>query len=86
MMLHQFRTSMIVDRDRLNTSHPELAVMVHADGFGTQQLKNDTWATLRKNSPNVFWGWKNFIDEDRPMLNPEQTMKVSPDIVFVAYQ
>jgi hypothetical protein len=86
LMLHQFRTMMIVDRDRLNTSHPELAMMVHADGFGTQAMKDDTWNVLRKNSPNVFWGWKNFIDEDRPMLNPEQTMKVSPDIVFVSYQ
>jgi hypothetical protein len=86
LMLHQFRTSMIVGRERLDTTHPELAVLVHADGFGTQQLKNDTWTTLRRDSPNVFWGWKNFIDEDRPMLNPEQTLKVSPDIVFVSYQ
>jgi hypothetical protein len=34
----------------------------------------------------VYWGWKNFIDEDRPMLDPAQTMQVSPDIVFVSYQ
>ena len=36
--------------------------------------------------PNLDWGWKNFIDEDRPMLDPTQTMQVSPDIVFVSYQ
>jgi hypothetical protein len=86
LMLHQFRTSMIVGRDRLNTAHDELATLVHADGFGTQGMKMDTWNTLRQNSPNVFWGWKNFIDEDRPMLNPAQTMQVSSDIVFVSYQ
>jgi hypothetical protein len=60
--------------------------MVHADGFGTQGMKRDTWNAMRQNSPNVYWGWKNFIDEDKPMLDPAQTMQVSPDIVFVSYQ
>ena len=71
LMLHQFRTSMIVERERLNTAHDELALIVHADGFGTQGMKSDTWNALRQSSPNVYWGWKNFIDEDRPMLEPE---------------
>ena len=86
LLLHQFRTSMIVGRERLDTSHDELALMVHADGFGTQGMKRDTWNVLRADSPNVYWGWKNFIDEDRPMLDPAATMRMSPDIVFVSYQ
>ncbi len=86
LLLHQFRAPMIVDRERVNTAHDELAVMVHADGFGTQEMKRATWDTLRANAPNVFWGWKNFIDEDRPMLDPAQTLQVSGDIVFVSYQ
>ena len=85
-MLHQFRTSMIVGRERLDTTRQELAPVIHCDGFGTQDMKRGTWETLRQNSPNVYWGWKNFIDEDLPMLTPEQTMKFSPDIVFVSYQ
>ena len=48
LMLHQFRTSMIVGRERLNTAHDELALMVHADGFGTQGMKRDTWNALRQ--------------------------------------
>jgi hypothetical protein len=86
LMLHQFRTTMIVDRQLLNTGHDELATLVHADGFGTQPMKMNTWNVLRQNAPNVFWGWKNFIDEDRPMLDPAQTMHVSSDILFVSYQ
>ena len=86
LLLHQFRTSMIVGRERLNTAHDELAPMVHADGFGTQEMKRSTWDVLRANAPNVVWGWKNFIDEDRPMLDPAQTMQFSSDIVFVSYQ
>ena len=86
LLLHQFRTSMIVGRERLNTAHDELATLIHADGFGTQDMKRGTWDAMRQNSPNVYWGWKNFIDEDRPMLDPAQTMQISPDIVFVSYQ
>jgi hypothetical protein len=85
-MLHQFRQSMITDRAQLDTDHPELATMIHCDGFGTQDLKMGTWQAMRADSPNVYWGWKNFIDEDTPMLTPQQTLAVSPDIVFVSYQ
>jgi hypothetical protein len=86
LMVHQFRTSMIVGRERLDTTHEELATLVHCDGFGTQDMKRGTWDVMRQNSPNVFWGWKNFIDEDRPMLTPQQTLTFSSDIVFVSYQ
>jgi hypothetical protein len=32
------------------------------------------------------WGWKNFYDEDTPMLTPAQTLAVEPTPVFVSYQ
>jgi hypothetical protein len=87
-MLHQFRTSMIAGRERLDTSHDELAVVVHADGFGTPALKFATWTTLHAaEPPNIHWGWKNFIDEDSPTFTPAQTMAVGPTRpVFVSYQ
>ncbi|WP_216093452.1 hypothetical protein [Cellulosimicrobium cellulans] len=86
-LLHQFRTSMIADRARLDTAHPELAVVIHADGQGGQGAKASTWATLRADAPpGVFWGWKNFYDEDVPMLTPEQTWAVQPTPDFVSYQ
>ncbi|MFC8923209.1 hypothetical protein [Cellulosimicrobium sp. NPDC057127] len=86
-LLHQFRTSMIADRPRLDTAHPELAVVIHADGQGGQGAKASTWATLRADAPpGVFWGWKNFYDEDSPMLTPEQTWAVQPTPDFVSYQ
>jgi hypothetical protein len=87
LMIHQFRTAMIADRARLDTGRDEVAVLVHADGFGSPSLKLRTWNALRAEAlPGVGWGWKNFIDEDRPMLTPAQTLAVSPDITFVSYQ
>jgi hypothetical protein len=89
LVLHQFRTSMIQDRDRLDTAHPELAVVLHADGQGSQGNKQATWRTLHQDLPHgpLFWGWKNFYDEDHPMLTPDQTVaQVDPVPNLISYQ
>ncbi len=87
-MLHQFRLSMITDRDRLDTSRDELALLIHVDGQGSQPDKQGTWNALHQGAPSpVYWGWKNFIDEDTPMLTPEQTVQqAQPLPELVTYQ
>jgi hypothetical protein len=88
LVLHQFQPRMIDGRERLDTSRDELAVMVHADGQGAQGDKQATWRALHQNPPaGLVWGWKNFYDEDAPMLTPEQTMaQVSPRPDLISYQ
>ena len=86
-VLHQFNMSMIDNREKIDTSHPELAVTLHADGHGTPDIKMGTWDVLRKGlDPKIWMAWKNFYDEDTPMFTPEQTMAVQPRPWFVSYQ
>ncbi|WP_256970785.1 hypothetical protein [Cellulomonas iranensis] len=85
-VLHQFSLRMITERERLDTSHDELAPLIHVDGQGSQPAKAGTWATLRAGAPPVHWGWKNFYDEDVPMLDPAQTYQVQPVPDLVTYQ
>ncbi|WP_182065967.1 hypothetical protein [Curtobacterium sp. ME12] len=87
LVLHQFRLSMIQDRGALKT-HPELDMLVHVDGQGSQPDKQATWKALHQGAPEgLHWGWKNFYDEDTPMLTPSQTMsEVSPTPSLVTYQ
>ena len=86
-VLHQFRLSMIQDRASLE-SHPELDTLIHVDGQGSQPDKQATWKALHVDAPEgVHWGWKNFTDEDTPMLTPQQTMAdVSPTPALITYQ
>ena len=64
-VLHQFRLSMLQDRTRIDTTRPELATLIHADGQGSQPDKQATWNALHVDAPaGVAWGWKNFYDED----------------------
>jgi hypothetical protein len=88
LVLHQFQVRMVVDRERLDTSREELAIMVHVDGQGTQPMKQTTWQVLHQDAPApITWGWKNFYDEDSPTLTPDQTIaQVLPTPQLVTYQ
>ncbi|MGL4175095.1 MAG: hypothetical protein ACRCSN_03380 [Dermatophilaceae bacterium] len=88
LVLHQFRPSMVRDRARLDTTLDHVQWLVHADGQGSQGDKQSTWTRLRAGLPAGTWlGWKNFEDEDDPMLSPEQTAtRVRPVPWFVSYQ
>ncbi len=87
LMIHQFRLSMVSGREGLDTSHDELAVVIHSDGFGTPDEKIATWTALHADAPHVYWGWKNFYDEDKPTFTPAQTVSIGPTPpVFVSYQ
>jgi len=87
VVLHQFRRGMIHDRNELTTDRSEIAVLIHADGSGSQKDKKKTWNSVRSGAPEgMHWGWKNFIDEDEPMLTPEQTYGIEPKPDYVSYQ
>jgi hypothetical protein len=78
---------MITGRPSLRTDFDELSIVLHADGFGSAGQKFNTWRTLHLGAPaRVFWGWKNFYDEDRPTFTPSQTVAVSPSPVVITYQ
>ena len=87
LIVHQFRLSMITNREQIETP-PELAVLIHMDGQGSLGAKYNTWNTLtgQADADRFYWGWKNFYDEDRPMAAPEQVLELSPRIVFVSFQ
>jgi hypothetical protein len=87
LVLHQFTIHMITKRSELDTGRDELAVLIHVDGFGTPGQKLNTWGTLHRDPPpRVWWGWKNFYDEDQPTFTPAQTIAIDPSPHFISYQ
>ena len=88
LVLHQFQIGMIPERELLDTSREELAVLIHVDGNGDPGSKQETWVALHRDPPdNIYWGWKNFIDEDAPLLTPEQTIdQALPTPELITYQ
>ncbi|MFP5416123.1 MAG: hypothetical protein ACLGHZ_04485 [Actinomycetes bacterium] len=88
LTLHQFQTRMVTERSRLVTDRPEVQYLVHVDGQGGQAAKQSTWGVIKRDLPAHTWlGWKNFEDEDIPMLTPKQTVDtVQPTPYFISYQ
>lgn len=87
LILHQFQLRMINNRGRVDTGRDEVAVLIHADGFGTRGQKLATYRALNADPPpRIWWGWKNFYDEDTPTFTPEQTVELEPSPRFVSYQ
>jgi len=87
LVLHQFRLSMIQGEQRLDTRHDDLTIVIHMDGQGTPGDKQQTWdAVTAAAPPGVFFGWKNFLVKDHPMLTPQETMAHVPQPVMISYQ
>ncbi len=86
-LIHQFRFSMITERETIE-SPSELAVVIQMDGQGPLTTKYQTYDVLTAGTENAgwLWGWKNFYDEDSPTATPQQTLEVDPEPVFISYQ
>lgn len=88
LLLHQFKTSMITNRDQI-VIRPELQTVIQMDGDGTEPQKDATWETLRSgpDTDRYAWGWKNFFGQDEPESpSPEETMGKVPSPILVSYQ
>jgi hypothetical protein len=87
LVLHQFQLAMLSGEQDLDTSHDDLAIVIHMDGQGTPGVKQGTWNAVTAAAPGgVFFGWKNFLVKDHPMLTPGQTMTETPAPVMISYQ
>lgn len=88
LMVHQFRLSMIQNRETLE-QRPEIQLVIQMDGEGTEAQKNSTWQTLLQGTEGVHWawGWKNFFVRDPGgPPTPESTMGKEPTPIYVSYQ
>ena len=87
LIVHQFQTSMITNRELIDTP-PELAVLIQMDGQGSMRAKYASWDALtgKPDAEKFHWGWKNFYDEDHPNATSEQVLELTPTPRFVSFQ
>lgn len=89
LVIHQFQRRMVPDRELVQTP-PELAVVVHVDGQGGLASKFNTYASVTgqetTDDQTLWWGWKNFYDEDRPMARPDQVEQADPTPLVITFQ
>ncbi len=83
-VLHQFRLSMLPDIGKI-VDRPGLAMVQHADGFGTKGQKLATYHAITR--PHQFrQGFKLFYHWDVHRFTPRQVRRIQPAVSFVSYQ
>jgi hypothetical protein len=83
-VLHQFRQSMLPDIQDV-VHRPGLAMVQHADGFGTQGQKLATYHAIAR--PQQFReGFKLFYRWDVKRFTPREVRRIRPAVSFVSYE
>jgi hypothetical protein len=84
-LIHQFTNDM-VDDTQLHP-RPGLAMVLNADGFGSQALKKVKYKSFTS-SPRRFFGegFKLFYREDTKLMTPRQVLRLRPPPDVVVYE
>jgi hypothetical protein len=83
-VIHQFRLSMLPDIGRI-VHRPGLAMVQHADGFGTRGQKLATYHAITR--PHQFrQGFKLFYKVDIHRFTARQVRRIKPAVSFVSFQ
>ncbi len=87
LIVHQFQSRMILDRETLK-QRAELQMVIQMDGQGPTATKDDTYRFLTEGTEDAHWkwGWKNFFRMDTDTPTPAYTIAKVPTPVYVSYQ
>ena len=85
VLVHQFGNGIVRNKDKIHpTAHVE--VPLNYDGFGDAAIKFSAYGKLVREQPIQYGGFKVFHKNDKPVLTPEEVLKLDPAPVIVNYQ
>jgi hypothetical protein len=85
LIVHQFTTGMLPDKEKIWSSSA-VDIVLAADGFGSPALKRHTYATVLRQRPLAFSGFKLFYIQDSNLLQPSQVLDLTPPPAVIIYQ
>ena len=84
LLIHQFTDDMV---DHTQVKHrPGLAIVLNADGFGTQSVKRSKYHAFSGDAPGFDHGFKLFYEEDVGLMTPRQVLRLRPEPDVVVYE
>ena len=85
LIVHRFTRPMLTNHERIHLD-PRVQMVIDMDGFGAPTLKRSSYLHYIFDHPVQFAGFKVFYKNDKPMLTPEQVLRLKPIPVFIMYQ
>ena len=84
-IIHQFTEDMIKGKEQLRP-RANLATVLNADGFGSQEVKSAKYHAFTKGVPWTFDGFKLFYREDLDLMTPREVLRLRPSPDVVVYE
>jgi len=88
-VVHRFTRNMVTNSDKIKLS-PEVAFVMHMDGWGPPALKRATYRDVIVREPVQFTGFKLFYRNDtkneNSMLEPHEILRLIPTPLYIQYQ
>jgi hypothetical protein len=93
LVIHQFNGRMIRNREKVDSGFQRVRLVHCADGFGSPQLKRDSYAHNAQAANMPVKGFKLFYDFgipgagcDQPLLTPKEVYALNPRPYIIIYQ
>jgi hypothetical protein len=84
-VVHQFTTSMIVDKEAVE-QRLGLALTMNVDGFGDRSNKESKYDLFTSEQTRFHNGFKLFYEEDTNLMTPAQVLALRPPPDLVTYE
>ena len=85
LIVHQFKESMITNKDRI-VPLSGVQVVIDADGWGPPELKESTYEFVNNVVQVEYAGVKLFYRQDIPLMSAEEIINLDPSPLFIMYQ
>ncbi len=90
LVIHRFTEKMVTNYKKI-TPLPEIQIVMHMDGWGSQAKKKGTYRHVITPEPVQFTGLKLFYRADLKspstgMLTPEEILSLTPAPIYIQYQ
>ena len=85
VVVHRFQDFMVTNPELIRPT-PEIRLVVNADGFGPPEAKFVTFRIAQVGMPTALTGFKLFLKNDKPILQPADVLPLVPQPVFINYQ
>jgi hypothetical protein len=88
-VVHRFTQKMITNYDKIKLD-PRVQIVMHMDGWGSGQLKKDTYRRYIVREPVQYTGFKIFYKNDTrngwSLMKPEDVLSLNPKPLYIQYQ
>jgi hypothetical protein len=85
LIVHRFTRKMLTNTDSIRLD-PRVQVVIQMDGFGSPHHKQKAYRFWISPHPVQYTGFKLFYKNDKPMMTPEQVLRLWPAPVYIQYQ